>query len=430
MSRNAPKSSIAGNVRKARPETNLVVLPIKNILNANKKFGLKTNSNNTPIILKPAPRSGIRMIIPHGFDSIVTENGKVLGVFKPGLYYRSAFFQVANLVNTQHIPYHFAISNCPTRDNIHISVEVDFLFHVTNSVKFVYQIGPENMENLLRATQAEAVRSLVRSVHSSEAYDLRGTDSEDMLTALNDKMNEFGITVDQVTIANVTLPSDVALNMQNTTTFDAKQKQQMKKQELQMKVLDDAQFLKRVEQNRKNEIERAMENAKKSHKTVQNDIDELQSKLNKELESIKAQLNDQSAQIKAEADLDIGRINAERDKLVNEILGSAKVAAQKIRAESERNATKVRTETQLKVAEINSRIVEVQAEAEKYAAMKLKAKRDFEVETKRLQLLQSLAQNPNSIIAGDMEENPFAQLFVANKTAEIMGIKTIGSKKS
>lgn len=50
------------------------------------------------------------------------------------------------------------------------------------------------------------------------------------------QMNEYGIAIDQVTIANVTLPSDVALNMQNTTTYESKQSEQVKKQELQMKV--------------------------------------------------------------------------------------------------------------------------------------------------------------------------------------------------
>jgi hypothetical protein len=30
-----------------------------------------------------------KMIIPHGCACIVVENGKALGVFKPGRYYRS-----------------------------------------------------------------------------------------------------------------------------------------------------------------------------------------------------------------------------------------------------------------------------------------------------------------------------------------------------
>lgn len=421
-----PDSS-ASSLRE-RPETNLVVLPIKNILDAHRVFGAKTYQGHTPIILKPGTRAGFRLIIPHGFDSIVCENGKVLGVFRPGLYYRSAFYQVAYLVKTQHIPYHFSIKSCPTRDNIFINVEVDFLLHVTNSIKFVYQIGPENMENLLRATQAEAVRSLVRSVHSSEAYDLRGVDSEDMLTSLNEKMNEYGIAIDQVTIANVTLPSDVALNMQNTTTYESKQSEQVKKQELQMKVLNDAQFLKKVEQTRKNEQESALESTRKTHKRLENDIEELQTKLNKELDSIKAQLNDRLAQIRAENDLDIGHINAERDKLVSEISGNAKVQVQQINAEKERYKAKVKADTQLKVAQLHAKIMEVQADAEKYAATRLKGKRDFEVEQKRLSILQALSQNPNTLVSGEMEENPMAQMFFASKTAEIMGIKP-GARK-
>eukprot|EP01106_Pelomyxa_sp_JSP_P017559 TRINITY_DN728_c0_g1_i3.p1 TRINITY_DN728_c0_g1~~TRINITY_DN728_c0_g1_i3.p1 ORF type:complete len:434 (+),score=92.55 TRINITY_DN728_c0_g1_i3:65-1366(+) len=408
---------------KERPETNLVVLPIDNVQDAHRVFGVKTDAGNTPIILKPSKRSGLRMVIPHGFDSIVTENGKVLGVFKPGLYYRSSFFQIANVVKTQHIPYHFAIKSCPTRDNIHINVEVDFLLHVTNSVRFVYQIGPENMENLLRATQAEVVRSLVRSVSSSEAYDLRGTDSGDMLVALNEKMTGYGIYVDQVSIANVTLPSDVAFSLQATTTYDAKQNEANKKQEYQMKVMDDAQYLKRVEQNRKNEFDHAKEKAHKSHQNIEHDIGELKAKLQKELAAIDARLNDQSAQIKAECEREVSQMQQERDKLVTEILGNAKVQVQKRRADGERYVARVRAETMLKVAENAAKILDVQSQAERVASAHMAPRRDFELEQRRLGVLRALAQNPATVIAGEMEESPISQLYVATKSAELMGIK-------
>lgn len=99
------------------------------------------------------------------------------------------------------------------------------------------------------------------------------------------------------------------------------------------------------------------------------------------------------------------------------------MAAQKIRADGERYATRVRTETNLKVAAINKRIFEVQAEAERYAALKLAAKREFEIEQRRLQLIKALSQNSHSIICGEMQDSPLAQLFVTHKTAELMGIK-------
>lgn len=58
------------------------------------------------------------------------------------------------------------------------------------------------MEELLRATQAESVRALVRSVNVDRAYDLRGNDTGPMIAHLNDKLLEpYGVSVDLVSIA-------------------------------------------------------------------------------------------------------------------------------------------------------------------------------------------------------------------------------------
>jgi regulator of protease activity HflC (stomatin/prohibitin superfamily) len=98
----------------------------------------------------------------------------------------------------------------------------------------MYDIGPENLEELLRATQSEAVRSLARTVYVEKAYDLRGVDSEDMLATLNDKLNPFGVNIDQVTIANVELPLDVAQSLQNSTSYASRTKEQIRLHELKV----------------------------------------------------------------------------------------------------------------------------------------------------------------------------------------------------
>lgn len=82
------------------------------------------------------------------------------------------------------------------------------------------------MEELLRSTEAEAVRGRVRAVSSDQVLDLRGVNCDDMLTTLNDMLNPYGITVDRVTIASVHLPRIVTARLQNTTTFQSKQKLQ------------------------------------------------------------------------------------------------------------------------------------------------------------------------------------------------------------
>ncbi len=150
----------------------------------------------------------------------MTKSGRNTGLFPPGFYWLprmsislipwllnclisfSAWWSIAYMVTTQSIPYHFHVRECPTRDNVYIQVHVDLVFRVVDPIKFVFNIGPEQMEELLRATQAESVRALVRSVTVDRAYDLRGKDTGPMLAHLNDKLLEpYGVSVDNVSIA-------------------------------------------------------------------------------------------------------------------------------------------------------------------------------------------------------------------------------------
>jgi len=312
-----------------RPESNLVTIPIGHISDALRVFGEKTAKGYTPLVLVPACRgvTDLLMCIPHGFDSIVTENGSTIGVFKPGRYFRSYFFQVSYLVTKQRIPYHFAVKNCPTRDNVRVDVYVDFLFHLADSMKFVTQISAENMEELLRATQAESVRSLVRNVRVDQVLDLRGMNSEDMLVTLNDKLSPYGFTIDQVTIASVHLPEDVTIRLQNTTTFESKQLLQEKAQELQMRQLNGQQYYESVRQQRINEKQRTEELAKKNRAAIEQEISSLRTKLAADLERIQDGLYNQMAQIEATRAVEIGRINAERDKLCAELRSEGAVRA-------------------------------------------------------------------------------------------------------
>ena len=315
------------------------------------------------------------------------------------------------------------MKSCPTRDNVRVDVYVDFLFHVADSMKFVFQIAPENMEELLRATQAESVRSLVRTVRVDQARDLRGMNSEDMLLTLNDKLNPYGIQIDQVTIASVHLPEDVAAHMQSTTAFEAKQQLLQKQHMYDIKVLGDAQYVLTVEQARANERARAGEVAKKQRQATEQQIEELEAKLQKQLEAAKASLNDKVAEIKAQCDLEIGRIDAEREKLVVQAQEEGKRAQMKIRLESETEVQRVRATTLSKIAEIRAEALSVRAKAEGYAGERLKRKREHELELERLEMLKSLAENPNTFISGEVGENAIAQLVTATRAAATMGIK-------
>ena len=364
----------------------------------------------------------LKMVIPDACACIVVENGKALGVFKPGRYYRNGFYQVAYCVNTQYIPYHFNVSECPTRDNVRITIQVDFLLHVADAVKFMYDIGPENLEELLRATQAEAVRSLARTCYVENAYDLRGIDSDDMLTTLNDKLNPFGVNIDQVTIANVNLPADVAQCLQNSTSYISKTKEQIRVHELKLRVQHDAQTLRLLEQESHNKIDMLIKNARKERSEIKQSIREQIAKTEAEIIKAKAEQECKVSEIKANCELEVAKINAQRDGEVNSIKTKADIDVQKIKAETEQYVSKIKAETELKLAANRASVLKYKGDAEKLGAQVLEAQRKHEVDLARVGVIEALARN-KALISGDTEGNVITQLLVAQRTAEAIGVE-------
>lgn len=289
---------------------------------------------------------------PHGFDSIVSCKSKVLGVYRPGAYIRSPFYEIAYIVNKQRkdtrthtskkksfihsfihkchyftftcsltdIPYHFTVYDCPTLDNVRVSLDIDFLFHVADSMKFVMQIAPENMEELLRATQAETIRSLVRTVGVAQARDLRGMNSEDMLLTLNDKLNPYGIQIDQVTIANVTLPATISDSLQNTTSYEAKHQLSVKEQSLKATQLNDSEDLKTKKLERSNQKEMTAKKDEKDRRIIEQEIEAVETETITKIADVNAGLKDKKDEIEAKRRVELSKINIEKRDIINAAL--------------------------------------------------------------------------------------------------------------
>jgi hypothetical protein len=79
----------------------------------------------------------------------------------------------------------------------------------------------------------------------------------------------------------VTLPPSIAVAMQTETTFESKQTEQRKRQEYDMKVLNDNNYIERVKQDRENERKKANEEAKKQRNHIIQEITTLEANMQK-----------------------------------------------------------------------------------------------------------------------------------------------------
>lgn len=296
-----------------------------------------------------------------------------------------------------------------------VDIFVDFLFHVADSVRFVHGIAPENMEELLRATQAETVRSLVRSVRMDQVLDLRGMNSEDMVVSLNEKMQPYGILIDQVTIARVALPQDVALSLQRTTAYEARQGLLAKQHMFEERRRDYEQALLTAQQARKNERERAEKEAQRAREETRRAISAIEVERDNTIATLNADRDSRLAQMDEECAAACGAIDRERRRLVQQILEDGRARQQRIVLESAAECRRIRAETAQRVAEIDAQVLAARADAERRAAQSLAAARLHEERLARLRAIIALAQNPRIVISGDSGSNPLAALTAATR---------------
>merc|ERR1712137_548507 len=306
--------------------------------------------------------------------------------------------------------------------NVLISLGVDFLLHVEDPETFVYSIGPENMEELLRATQAETVRGLVRGVTINDAYDLRGYDSDDMLNNLNEKMNPYGINVDQVTIANVALPKDLAESMQKETAFEAKQTEQMKKQEYQMLLQQDSNTLKRLDVDRTNERLKVQEEAKLKLMGIRHEIDNMSAHAQAILAEIKADTEAEVACIRAQSEMEITKKENEIKMILSQLQTEGAMEAERLLAEASKQVAEMKAAASVAIAENNAKATEAISEAEKKVSQSLIAKRKYLLSLERIEGLEALSDNPDTLIAGESGDNVM-QVMMARQSARLLGLK-------
>ncbi|MGQ4270535.1 SPFH domain-containing protein [Nocardiopsis changdeensis] len=148
--------------------------------------------------------------IEHGTQGILTKYGKVQKVIAPGRHYLwHPWKRVDYVVDTStEIPYTAPVVACPTRENVPLkSIEFFLKFRIHDPQRFVLSIGASNFDLVLSSAVQDAIRQRSRLVRTEAAYDLRGSNVEDMRTLLNQQLEKYGVVITGCNIPDVQLPN-------------------------------------------------------------------------------------------------------------------------------------------------------------------------------------------------------------------------------
>uniref|UniRef100_A0A7S1Z6D7 Band 7 domain-containing protein n=1 Tax=Trieres chinensis TaxID=1514140 RepID=A0A7S1Z6D7_TRICV len=140
--------------------------------------------------------------VPEGFYALVTRHGatelfkdpstgKETPVWPSGLHLGPPWLKVSHLVTKQSVVFNTPIRGCKTKDNVTVQIDISIVLRVMgdsdrpgddpqNVYKFVHEVTARGLQAQLVDAQAEAVRTLARSVTHTEVFGLRNVGRQEL----------------------------------------------------------------------------------------------------------------------------------------------------------------------------------------------------------------------------------------------------------
>merc|ERR1719326_2162305 len=175
------------------------------------------------------------------------------------------------MVGLQNFVYDTPVKECPTLDNVMVTIDVTIVFHVSPSddtlMKFVFTLGPEGLDGMLQQVQQDSVRAMVRQRKYDEVYDLMNAAHDEALLGtmkeLNNSFSDYGVEITAMAVTNVHLPHSISDDMAQTTIYHNQDEYHKLNQQHQLLVIENDEKEKKEKQLMKEKLEQYEAECKK-----------------------------------------------------------------------------------------------------------------------------------------------------------------------
>lgn len=235
--------------------TKLCEIIVPHIRDAHDVVGLQPE-NFTPVVVRPLAAVSSKCFccglcgwtsVPSGFVAMVSRWGADIsgdaedGSWDAGFHCIWPWHSVDRLVSKQLIVFDAPVKACKTKDDINVNIETLVVLEIEQAFDFVYKLGPDKLDDILRAMQEEILRSLVAEVGVEDIYDLQGSQTVGYVDVMNEQLRDFGVHVQQFIVRNVSIPPDMAKDYEDKTLYESQTFESKMKQESDQLALDNAE---------------------------------------------------------------------------------------------------------------------------------------------------------------------------------------------
>lgn len=400
-----------------KPGTTLVEVTIGHIRDAHEIIGL-TPEDFTPLTLRPY-RSASQCCcvtccwtsIPAGFTAIVSRcgadvaGGEEDGSWTPGFHCFPPWYRVNRLVSRQLVIFDTPVKDCRSQDNVTCNIDVLIVFEISNANDFVYGLGPEKLDELLRAAQEEVLRAMASDTPIEKIYDLQGANTEKWAADMSAQFSRFGVNIKHFTVREVTIPGDMAKNFEEKTLYESRTNEKEKLQEKEKQNLNNEERKQKLREECDNLRMAAEEDAVTKKAQISKEVREVIAVTEKEISMLETQRDAEVNDLQASSQLELAKLNAEILKLKTQVQAQLELETGTTEANAlaheRQQYSKGQMEATAKLAEGKKEV----AKAEGAGTYAFSARRALEQELARLEILENLAKNKGIKVATTREND-------------------------
>lgn len=358
----------------------------------------------------------LKLDVPSGVTVLAQKWGAHDGELPPG--YKCCFCKhrkVAAIITMNSIRYDAPIKNCPTKDNVRVGVDISLTFRIgpghDECMKFIYELGPAKLDQMLEAESEEAIRNFVYGVRLSKIQDIKGEIASSLLQDLNRQFTPFGVYFENVHILQIKIPDELQKALAETTAYDIKLQNQIKNIKYKMLVMENEENQKLTELQRRNGIKIEELKARNERAIITREEQKVNAQSEYEVKITNAEQRMSVLMTKVKGEKDI--IENETKKDVIEMVNTAQTecASKKIKADHEAAVLLMKAEAAYEASKAKYDAALTEAQAEMANIDGLSAIRKHELTMARSEVLQEIAKKSKIVMGGESGEHLLKQLL-------------------
>jgi hypothetical protein len=252
---------------------------------------------------------------------------------------------------------------------------------------------------------------------------------ENTKRVMNEQLQVFGVEVRSITITNVHLPPDIASTMEQATTFDSKNREQVAAQQYNLLTIADTESLQKASQELREKLaEKDSENERKQMEEKKETAN-VQAETERVTADLRSSTRADVMRIEADNAVTVSKLNKEAELELASLVAKGAAEARKIKAEMDAYILTLQAQTDVRVAKCHAATLQISAAAEAKASQGLVAKREHEAKLGHMHAIYNMALNPNVQITSSSDGSVLGQLIGAQKGAGVLGIAASDSSK-